>query len=92
MIAAGARSRHVVVRGGAEAATGRMLGVAASCQRYGSQSNVISISRYLDAAIGNGRGSVGGLVVAAQMLSRRGQDKTPAMLRGAKVGLWSSSF
>lgn len=30
MIAAGARSRRVVVRDGAEAATGRMLGVAAS--------------------------------------------------------------
>lgn len=30
VIAAGARSRHVVVRGGGEAATGRMPAVAAS--------------------------------------------------------------
>lgn len=61
MIAAGARSRRVVVRGGGEAATGRMLGVAASwaCWRVAptvwQSISETTITRYLNAAIGNGR-------------------------------------
>lgn len=81
MIATGARSRRVVVRGGGEAATGRMLGVAAwwACWRVvptGWQSNPITDYQDLGAAIGNRRRLWS---VAAQTLSRCGQDKTPAM-------------
>lgn len=59
VIAAGARSRRVVVRDDGGAATGRMPEVAASwaCWRVvptvWQLINVISITRYLDATIWN---------------------------------------
>lgn len=45
MIAAGARSRHVVVRGGAEAATGRMLAVAASWACWRLSANGMAVNQ-----------------------------------------------
>lgn len=47
MIAAGARSRRVVVRGGAEAATGRMLAVAASWALLASSANGLAVNQIL---------------------------------------------